>query len=223
MGIFVEVNNSEFAIINYIDEGNSVTQNWSWLSPDYSSVGGGSPRIKDFAIDDNNNIIFGMDISGTQTIFSINATGTENWHSATSLPKIISSISVDGNGNCYSAYSAVEKINDGGIVWESEYNTDWIYDGFSSKAPVISKQGNLTCENTSRIAASIGSDGTYLWEQFYGCDLCNDEFHNLTINRNGDIIVIGKANIYCFEGDGTGLSDKGWPKKYGNYGNTSSK
>ena len=223
LGIFVEVNNSEFAIINYIDEGNSVTKNWTWLSPEHSSVGGGSPRIKDFAIDDNNNIIFGMDISGTPTIFSLNSFGIENWRSATSLPKSISSVSVDGNGNCYSAYSDVEKVNEGGIIWESDYNVDWIYDGLISKAPVIDMQGNLTYENLSRIVASIGSDGSYLWEQYYGCNLCNDEFHNITINRNGDIIIMGKANIYCFEGDGTGLSDKGWPKKYGNYGNTSSK
>lgn len=223
LGIFVEVNNSEFAIVNYTDEGTGVTQNWSWLSPDHASVGGGSPRIKDFAIDDNNNIIFGMEIGGTQTLFSINALGTENWRSATALPEIISSVSVDGNGNCYAAYSDVEKVNAEGIVWESDYNTEWIYDGFTSKAPVISMLGNLSYENTSRIAASIGPDGAFLWEQFYGCDLCNDEFHNIAINRNGDIIVIGKANIYCFEGDGSALSDKGWPKQYGNYGNTSSK
>lgn len=223
LGIFVEVDNSEFAIINYIDEGNSVTQNWSWLSPDYSSVGGGSPWIKDFAIDDNNNIIFGMDISGTQTIFSLNPSGIENWRSTTSLPEIISSVSVDGNGNCYSAYSNVEKINEGGIVWISEDNADWQYEGLESKAPVISNNGNLTFENKSLLAASVNNNGNYLWEQYYGCELCNDEFHNVTINRNGDIIIIGKANIYCFEGDGSALSDKGWPKKYGNYGNTSSK
>jgi len=223
LGIFVEVDNSEFAIINYVDEGNSVTKNWSWLSPEHSSVGGGSPWIKEFAIDDNNNIIFGINISGTQTIFSINALGTENWRSATSFQNNITSVSVDAKGNCYSAYSDIEKINEGGIVWKSEYKADWQYEGLWSIAPVVSMSGNLTYENKSRIAASIGSDGTYLWEQYYGCKLCNDEFHNITINRNGDIIIIGKANIYCFEGDGTGLSNKGWPKKYGNYGNTSSK
>lgn len=223
LGIFVEVDDSEFGILNYVDEGNSVTKNWSWLAPDDYSVGGGSPRIKDFAIDDNSNIVFGMENGGTQFVFSVNASGTENWRTATSMPEIISSVSVDGMGNCYTAYSSVEKINDKGIVWSSAEKDEWQYEGLTSKAPVIGEEGSLTYEDVSRIAASVSADSTYLWEQFYGCNLCNDEFHNVTINSNGDIIVIGKATLYCFEGNGEGLSTTGWPKKYGDYGNTSSK
>jgi hypothetical protein len=223
LGIFVEVDNSEFAILNYVDEGNSVTKNWSWLAPDDYSVGGGSPWIRDFAIDDNSNLLFGMENRGTQFVFSLSDSGTENWRTASSMPKIISSVSVDSLGNCYTAYSSVEKINANSIVWSSEDKVDWQYEGFTSKAPIIGKEGNLTYENVSRIAASVSPEGANLWEQFYGCNLCNDEFHNVTINRNGDIIVIGKANIYCFDGNGQGLSNTGWPKKYGNYGNTSSR
>jgi len=223
LGIFAEVDESDFAIINYVDEGNSVSKNWSWLAPEDYSVGGGTPRIKDFAIDDNNNIVFGMENSGTQYVFSLNASGTENWRTATTLPKIISNVTVDGNGNCYASHSFVEKLNESGIIWTSDTKADWLYEGLVSKAPVISKDVNLTYENVSQILASISSDGEFLWEQFWDCELCNNEFHNLTINRNGDIIVITKAGVYCFDGDGTGLSDKGWPKRYGDYGNTSSK
>lgn len=223
LGIFVEVNNSEFAILNYVDEGSTVSKSWSWLAPEDYSVGGGTPRIKDFAIDDNNNLLFGMENKGSQFIFSLNAAGTENWRTSSYMPEIISGVSVDANGNAYVGYSSVEKNNESGIVWTSDVKADWVYDGLVSKAPVISMEGNLTIENLSRITASVSSSGSDLWEQYYGCELCNDEFHNIALNRNGDIIVIGKANVYCFEGDGTGLSDKGWPKRYGNYGNTSSK
>ncbi len=223
LGIFAEVDESDFAIINYVDEGNSVSKNWTWLAPEDYSVGGGTPRIKDFAIDDNNNIVFGMENSGTQYVFSLNASGTENWRTATTLPKIISNVTVDGNGNCYASHSFVEKLNESGIIWTSDTKADWLYEGLVSKAPVISKDVNLTYENVSQILASISPDGEFLWEQFWDCELCNNEFHNLTINRNGDIIVITKAGVYCFDGDGTGLSDKGWPKRYGDYGNTSSK
>ncbi len=223
LGIFAEVDESDFAIINYVDEGNSVSKNWSWLAPEDYSVGGGTPRIKDFAIDDNNNIVFGMENSGTQYVFSLNASGTENWRTATTLPKIISNVTVDGNGDCYASHSFVEKLNESGIIWTSDTKADWLYEGLVSKAPVISKDVNLTYENVSQILASISPDGEFLWEQFWDCELCNNEFHNLTINRNGDIIVITKAGVYCFDGDGTGLSDKGWPKRYGDYGNTSSK
>jgi len=125
LGVFVEVENSEFAIINYVDEGTSAAKNWTWLAPEDYSVGGGSPRIQEFAIDDNNNIIFGMENSGTQSIFSISANGNENWRSTTSLPKIISSVSVDADGNCYSAYSDIEKINESGVVWKSDPAADW--------------------------------------------------------------------------------------------------
>ena len=223
LGIFAEVDESDFAIINYVDEGNSVSKNWTWLAPEDYSVGGGTPRIKDFAIDDNNNLVFGMENSGTQYVFSLNASGTENWRTATTLPKIISNVTVDGNGDCYASYSFVEKLNESGIIWTSGTKADWLYEGLVSKAPVISKDVNLTYENVSQILTSISPDGEFLWEQFWDCELCNNEFHNLTINRNGDIIVITKAGVYCFDGDGTGLSDKGWPKRYGDYGNTSSK
>ncbi len=223
LGIFVEVDNSDFAIVSYTDEGNSVTKQWSWLAPKDYSVGGGTPRIKDFAIDDNNNLIFGMENSGTQHIFSVSNTGVTNWHTATTLSKIISNVTIDANGNCFVAYDKCEKINQGGIVWISDIKTDWQYEGLVSKAPVLSQDGNITYENISKILTSVAPDGTNLWEQFWGCELCNDEFHNLTINRNGDIIVITKAGVFSFKGDGTGLSDKGWPKRYGDYGNTSSK
>ncbi len=223
LGIFVEVDNSDFAIINYVDEGNTVTKQWSWLAPEDYSVGGGAPRIKDFAIDDNGNLIFGMENNSTQYVFSVNQQGVENWRTATSLPQIISDVTVDANGDCYAAYEFVEKINEGGIVWTSEVKAGWQYEGLVSKAPVLSQDNNITYENISKILASVAPDGIYVWEQYWGCELCNDEFHNLTINRNGDIIVVTKAGVFSFQGDGTGLSDKGWPKRYGDYGNTSSR
>lgn len=223
LGIFVEVGDSDFAIINYVDEGNTVTKQWSWLAPEDYSVGGGTPRIKDFAIDDNSNIVFGMENSSTQYVFSVSQQGIENWRTATSLPHIISNVTVNGNGDCYAAYNFVEKINESGTIWISEVKADWQYEGLVSKAPILSQDGNITYENMSKILASVATDGVYVWEQYWGCELCNDEFHNLTINRNGDIIVVTKAGVFSFQGDGTGLSDKGWPKRYGDYGNTSSK
>jgi hypothetical protein len=223
LGIFVEVGDSDFVIINFIDEGNSVTKQWSWLAPKDYSVGGATPRIKDFAIDENSNLIFGMENSSTQYVFSVSPQGTENWRTATSLPQIISNVTVNANDDCFAAYNFVEKINNNGTIWTSEVKADWQYEGLVSKAPVISQNGNITYENMSKILASVTPDGIYEWEQYWGCELCNDEFHNLTINRNGDIIVVTKAGVFSFQGDGTGLSDNGWPKKYGDYGNTSSK
>lgn len=223
VGIYTEVGESEFAIINYVDNGNTFTKLWTWLAPVDYSVGGGNPKIKDFAIDDNNNLVFGMENNSVQYVFSINNQGVENWRTATSMSNLISNVTVDANGDCYVSYDRCEKIGQGGIIWTSDIKTDWQYDGLFSKAPVISIDGNINYENISKIVASISPNGDYLWDQYWGCELCNDEFHNMTINRNGDIIIIGKANVYCFEGDGTALAETGWPKRYGNYANTSSK
>ena len=223
LGVFAEVDNSDFAIINYVDEGNSVSKQWTWLAPEDYSVGGGTPRIKDFAIDDNNNLVFGMENSSIQYVFSVSNTGVTNWQTATTLSKIISNVTIDADDECFVAYDKCEKVNQEGVIWESEIKTDWQYEGLVSKAPVISHNGNITYENISKLLTSLAPDGAFLWEQFWGCELCNDEFHNLTINRNGDIIVVTKAGVFSFKGDGTGLSDKGWPKRYGDYGNTSSK
>jgi len=223
LGVFAEVNNSDFAIINYVDEGNIVSKGWTWLAPEDYSVGGGTPRIKDFAIDDNNNLVFGMQNSSVQYIFSLSPSGTENWHSETSLSQIISSVSVDGSGNCFASYDRCEKVDNNGVVWSSEIKNDWDYLGYTSKGPAISDNGNLYFQNSSKLLTAIDPDGIFLWEQFYNCEYCNDVFHNVTINRNGDIILIAKAAVYCFKGNGKGLANTGWPKPYADYGNTSSK
>jgi len=224
VGVLAEVGSSEFAIINYVDNGDHASKSWTWLAPGDFSVGGGSPRIKDFAIDDNGNLIFGMENSGTEYVFSVSPAGADNWNAVSNLTKIISNVSVDGDGNCYVAYDKCEKINNSGVVWTStSTKTDWDYRSLFSKSPAIDNEGNLYYVDLSTMLTAVSPQGDSLWSQYYGCNLCNDESHNVTINRNGDVIVISKAGVTAYKGEGTGLSDKGWPKVFGNYGNTASK
>jgi outer membrane protein assembly factor BamB len=223
VGVLAEVGSSEFAIINYVDDGDHVSKNWTWLAPGDFSVGGGSPRIKDFAIDDNGNLIFGMENSGTEYVFSVSPAGTDNWSTVSNLSKIISNVSVDGEGNCYVAYDRCEKIDKNGIAWTSSPNVNWDYRSLFSKSPAIDNNGNLYYADLSTMLTAVSPHGDSLWSQYYGCNLCNNEFHNVTINRNGDIIVISKAGVTAFKGEGVGLAEKGWPKVFGNYGNTAGK
>ena len=224
VGILCETDNSEFAILNFIDQGNSVTKNWSWLAPGSFSVGGGTPRIKEFAFDKNNNLLFGMQNGGVQYIFSVSASGTENWHTQTNLSKIIAGVTVDAEGNCYAAYDHCEKINKDGIVWSSNtVKPDWDYTSLFSKAPVIDDHNNLYYLDLSTMLTAVSAKGDSLWSQYYGCDLCNNEFHNLTINHKGDVIVVSKAGVTAYKGSGTEISGTGWPKVYGNLANTGSK
>ncbi len=224
LGILAEIGDSEFAIINYQDDGASVSRNWTWLAPDYYSSGN-SYRKHDIAIEDNNDLLFGLNKDGTEYVFSINSSGIENWSKASLLSPTITNVTTDGLGNAYVAYDKCEKIGNGGTVWSSEIKTGWEYEGILSNSPIVSQNKTLYYQNTSKLLTAISNEGTFLWEQYYepldyGTD---NEFHNITINKNGDVIVITKVGILCFEGDGSGLSETGWAKKYGNYGNTSSK
>ena len=223
LGILAEVDQSEFAIINYVDEGSTVSRNWTWLAPTGFSVGGGSPVIRDFAIDDEGNLLFGMENSSTEYIFSVNASGVENWRTATSLSKIIGTVSVDGNGNCYASYKHCEKIDSEGIIWSSSEKPDWDYTGLASGSPVIDKNGNLFFLDPSTMFSAVSSQGDSLWSQYYGCNLCNNVYNDVTINHNGDLIVSSKAGVVCFKGEGAALATNGWPKVYGNLANTGSK
>ena len=223
LGVLAEIGESNFAILNYQDNGDAVEKTWSWLGPvDYTT--GNNYFFRDFAIDDNSNLLFAMEDKGVQYVFSVSSEGLLNWSSPTSLDKTIVNVAVDGDGDAFVSYDKCEKISAGASVWTSDSKTDWTYEGLAAQSPVISKNGNLVYNNFSSIVASVTPAGDYEWEQYiYPCDICTEEFHNLTMNTNGEIIVVSKFRVYCFTGDGSALAEKGWPKVYGNYGNTASK
>jgi hypothetical protein len=140
------------------------------------------------------------------------------------LEKEIVDVSIDKDGNFYTAYDKVEKLSAASTLWTSESKKDWKYEGLASQAPIITQNGSLIYSNFSSILTCVKADGTFDWEQYiYPCDICTEEFHNATVSTNGDVIVISKFGVYCFSGDGSSLAEHGWPKTYANYGNTSSR
>jgi len=48
--------------------------------------------------------------------------------------------------------------------------------------------------------------------------------HPLAMDNDGNLISYAteKGVLYCYKGDGSKLATKGWPKGYGDMGNTSS-
>jgi len=228
VGVLEETNNSSFAILKYKDNGDEAIKLWSWLAPEDFTTEGVNGRFNDIAIDDSGNILFAMSKDGTQFIFSVSSNGTENWHTETAQEKVISFVTVDKQGNAYSSYSTTEKSGSAGKIWNTNLKSDWEFEGFSSKGPALSNNGNSYSIDDSKLLTAIDNTGKVLWEQHYepgtNSGLSVDEqFQNITINRNGDIIIIGKFEIKCFKGDGSGLLEGGWPKEFGNYGNTASK
>lgn len=218
-------NDAQLAIMEYSDNDDAATKTWTWTSPAETNY---DQSIKsyygDLAIDDNGNILFAMSGNGGQSVYSISNTGVTNWVAPISSNKPALNIVVDGTGNAYTSYDAIEKVANGSKLWTSAINNDWEYGGLTSIGTVISEEGNISSVNLNSILTSVDKEGNVLWEQFYEkYEQGYNEFNSITINRNGDIIVLNKYGVTAYEGDGTALSTKGWPKVYNNYGNTGSR
>ncbi len=228
IGVLAEIGKSNFAILKYRDTGDNAKKIWNWLAPEDFTTEGVNGRFKDIAIDDNSNLLFAMTKDSKQYVFSISALGNQNWISETNQNIIISNLSVDTKGNVFSSFSTIEKTGANGSIWNTKLKKDWEFEGLAANAPVLSDEGNSISMNFSKLLTAIDNNGKILWEQHYEPEedtgLSSDEqFHSFTLNRNGDIIVVCKFEIKCFKGDNSGLLKGGWPKLYGNYGNTASK
>lgn len=223
LGVLAEVGDAEFGIIAYQDNGDAPEEKWNWLAPDNFSSGN-QYYFRDFAIDNDNNLLFRLTNDGVQYIFSVSENGITNWSAASGQQKEIVDVSINGEGDFFTAFDKVEKLSSAGDIWTSEAKKDWDYEGLAAQAPIITQNGNIIYSNNSAILSLLKADGSLEWEQYiYPCDICTEEFHNIALTPGGDIIVVGKFRVYCFEGDGSGLPENAWAKTYGDYGNTANK
>ena len=206
------------SIVCFKDNGSSADSLWSWEEPGKASR---SALEGNIAISDNGNIYYRSDqnqmniISGStgETITSIVLDETFN-NSA-------SSATVDGEGNFYIGNGNMNKFSaDGSIVWTSDINSGLINPSFSA-APLIGENGNLYNADLFSLT-SVKPDGTLDW--MLGTTDGVGNLHVPTIDNDGNIITYAteKGTLYCYKGDGSKLATQGWPKRYGDMGNTSS-
>jgi len=120
----------------------------------------------------------------------------------------------------------VKLSNTGNIEWETDINGGIIINPSFSNAPAISSTGDLYDAQLFGLY-SIKSNGNLNWKENAetGAGVEYGNLHPPVLTYHGNIISVSaeQSFIRCFKGDGKGLATSGWPKPFGDYGNTSSK
>ena len=120
----------------------------------------------------------------------------------------------------------VKISNNGNIEWETDINDGVFINPSFSSAPVISASGNMYDGQLFGLY-SIKSNGTLNWRENAetGAGIEYGNLHPPVLTHDGNIISVSSEQsiVRCFKGDGQGLATGGWPKPFGDYGNTSSK
>jgi outer membrane protein assembly factor BamB len=119
----------------------------------------------------------------------------------------------------------VKMFNDGNIEWETDISGIIVSPSFSAAA-TIAENGDLYDAQSFGLFC-VKSNGNLNWsvtaENGGGIEYGN--LHPPVLTHEGNIISVSAEQkiVRCFKGDGQGLATGGWPKPFGDYGNTSSK
>jgi hypothetical protein len=127
---------------------------------------------------------------------------------------------VIGNGN-------LVKYSHAGIMeWETDIHDGWLVNPTFQTTPVLSSNGDFYDAQLFGLY-SVKGNGNLNWKENAETE-AGIEYGNLhppVLTHEGNIISISSEQsvVRCFKGDGHGLATSGWPKVYGDYGNTCSK
>ncbi len=206
------------AITRYDDKGSSCDSTWSWKNSNKSSR---DVLTGNLALSDDGNVYYrdGNDIfiiSGTsgEVVTDILLDNTFDNSS--------SSVTVDGDGNCYIGNGNLTKFSkNGDKVWQSDISSGIISPNYA-QAPTIGENGKFYNGELFSLSC-VKADGTLDW--MLGAQEGVGNLHPVTIDHDGNLISYAteKGTLYCFKGDGSKLATSGWPKRYGTLGNTNSK
>lgn len=120
----------------------------------------------------------------------------------------------------------VKMDKNGNIIWETDINDGIIINPHFSFAPSIAQNGDYYDAQLFGLY-SVKNNGSLNWK-VNAENGGGEEYGNLhppVLNHDGNIISVSTEQkvIRCFKGDGSKLASSGWPKPYGDYGNTSSR
>ncbi len=212
-------------VYSYEDNGSSFTLNWKWGFPAVKSSTS-LLTLYDIPVGDDGSIY----IRDEAAIYIITQSGqlakTINLD-ATFYQGYNSNLTITNGGDMILAKGDLVKIsNDGTTEWVSDINDGLIINPTFNTAPVISADGNLYDAQLFGLY-SVKSNGALNWkvnsETGAGTEYGN--LHPPVLTHAGNIISVSSEQsvVRCFKGDGQGLATNGWPKPFGDYGNTSSK
>ncbi len=138
-----------------------------------------------------------------------------------------SNITLTPNNDILIGKGDLAKIsNSGTVVWETSIDNGMIINPSFVTAPTISSGGNFYDAQLFGLYC-VKSSGTLDWK-FNAENGGGDETGNLhapVLTHEGNIVSVAAeaSKVRCFKGDGQGLATSGWPKPFGDYGNTSAK
>ena len=120
----------------------------------------------------------------------------------------------------------VKMSSTGNIEWETDINDGMIINPAFVTAPVISSNGDFYDAQLFGLY-SVKANGKLNWKENAetGAGIEYGNLHPPVLTHEGNIISVSAEQkfVRCFKGDGQGLATSGWPKPFGDYGNTSSK
>ncbi len=120
----------------------------------------------------------------------------------------------------------VKMSNTGNVEWETDINDGMLINPSFATAPVISTSGDFYDAQLFGLY-SVKSNGKLNWKENAetGAGTEYGNLHPPILTHEGNIISVSAEQkfVRCFKGDGNGLATGGWPKPFGDYGNTSSK
>lgn len=139
----------------------------------------------------------------------------------------LSNLAITNNGDMILGKGDLVKISHTGTVeWETNINDGMIINPSFITAPVISANGDMYDGQLFGLY-SVKSNGTLNWRENAetGAGTEYGNLHIPVLTHEGNIISVSSEQsvVRCFKGDGQGLATGGWPKPFGDYGNTSSK
>jgi outer membrane protein assembly factor BamB len=206
-------------VTRFDDNGADCDSIWHWEA-DYKN-GSRYFAFSDINIADNGNIYFRED---TKVYILSSETGqaVTTVELGTDFDNSSSGLTIDDEGNFFIGNGAWYKYsNSGDLVWKTDINTGLISPNYIN-APVIAENGNLYNGELFSLSC-VKPDGTLNW--VLGTENGVGNLHPVVIDHDGNIITYSpeKGVLYCYKGDGSKLATNGWPKRYGNMGNTCSK
>jgi len=202
----------------YDDKGSSADSVWTWKESSKSSR---TVLQGNLSISEDGDIYYRSDANEFNIISGSTGETITNIPLDESFNNSYSSVTIDGDGNCFIGNGNLVKFSaDGSMVWQSDINSGLINPSFSV-APLIGENGKLYNADLFTLSC-VKSDGILDW--MLGATDGIGNLHTPTMDNDGNIITYAteKGTLYCYKGDGSKLATKGWPKRYSDMGNTSS-
>ncbi len=201
------------------DNGISCDSIWSWES-DGKNISH-SFAYNDINIAEDGNIYI-RDNTKVYIISSQTGQATTTVDLGTDFNNSPSGLSIDADGNFYVGNGDWYKYSKSGeLIWKTEIESGVINPNYI-ESPVITENGNLY-NGESFSLTCVKPDGTLDW--MLGTEQGVGNLHPVVIDYDGNIISYSTetGELRCYKGDGSKLATEGWPKRYGNMGNTCSR